>query len=393
MKYLVIAGGGFAGFWSTVSAVRQATRLGKREDLNITLINRDEYHGIRPRFYEAELEPTRVPLEKWLGPLGVELIVGEIIDVSPASRNVRLADGRAVAYDRLILATGSRLSPPDALRTGGVFNTDTFENAVTLDRHLHALAASGFPTRASRTFVVVGGGLTGLELVTALPARLERLAPSSSGFAFHLVERAPEMGLGYAPDARRHIVERLQHLGITVHTGEAVLRHERDRLMLANRTELSTNTVIVATGFTASPLGAAFCGPRDDLGRLRVDAYLRLPEHPDVLAAGDVSVARTDPDHCAVMSCQHAMPQGKFAGHNAVNLLFNQDPIPYGQPLYRTCLDLGPGEALATAGWERHLRSTGVEAKALKTEILTQWIYPPADIAETLAMAAPVITS
>ncbi len=393
MKHLVIAGGGFAGFWSAMSAVRQATQLGKREELKITLINRNEYLGIRPRFYEAELERTRVPLNKWLTPLGVDLIVGEIIDTLPISRSVRLADGRSVSYDGLVLATGSRLNPPSALAKDGLFNTDTFEDAVALDRHLRALAASDFPTRASRTFVVVGGGFTGLEIVTALPSRLERLAPSVQGFVFHLVERTREIGLGYAPDARRHIVERLQHLGIAVHTGQEVVRHEEGRMTLTNNKQLSTETVIIASGFKASSLAAAFRGSRDEMGRLRVDAFLRLPEHPEVLAAGDVSLARTDPDHCAVMSCQHAMPQGKFAGYNAVNLLFKEDPIPYSQPRYRTCLDLGPEDALATDGWERRLKAIGLEAKTLKSEIVTQWIYPPANIAETLAMAVPMVMS
>ncbi len=393
MKRLVIAGGGFAGFWSAVSAVRQASRLNRREALDIMVINRDGYLGIRPRFYEASFVSARVTLAKWLDPLGVDLVVGEIIDVSPAARYVRLEDGRTVAYDRLILATGSRLNPPTALRTGSFFSTDTFEEAAALDRHLRALAASGFPTPASRTFVVVGGGLTGLELVTALPDRLARLAPSHSGFTFHLVEHAPDIGLAYAPDARRHIAERLQHLGIAVHAGQDVVCYEDGQMTLTTNKRLSTQTVIVATGVTASPLGRAFCGSRDELGRLQVDAYLRLPEHPEVLAAGDAALARTDPDHWALMSCQHAMVQGKFAGHNAVNMLFDEDPIPYGQPLYRTCLDLGPGEALATAGWDRRLRRTGVEAKSLKTEILTEWIYPPTDIAKTLAMAEPAIVS
>ncbi len=301
--------------------------------------------------------------------------------------------GPDISYDQLILATGSRQTYPDSVGPGHLFSADTFEESAALDQHLRALTATGFPTPASRTFVVVGGGLTGLEIVTALPSRLERLAPSIPGFAFHLIERAPEIGLGYAPDARRHIVKRLQHLGITMHTGQDELRHEKDRLILAGNQQLSAKTVIVATGFTASPLAATFRGPRDDLGRLTVDAFLRLPEHPEVLAAGDVSLAKTDPDHYAVMSCQHAMPQGRTAGHNAVRLLFNEDPIPYAQPRYRTCLDLGPGDALVTAGWEQRVKTIGPEAKAIKTEILTQWICPPADIVNTLAMAAPVIAS
>ncbi len=89
------------------------------------------------------------------------------------------------------------------------------------------------------------------------------------------------------------------------------------------------------------------------------------------------------------MSGQHAIPQGKFAGPNAVNFLFGRNLVPYVQPRYNTCLDLGPEDALATVGWERRLQTIGPDAKARKTEILTRWIQPPADREEALALAWP----
>jgi NADH dehydrogenase len=397
MKHLVIAGGGFAGFWSAMSAVRQAVALGQRDSLKITLINRDEYLGLRPRFYEACLVGTRIPLRNWLTPLGIDLVISEIASIIPTSRRIRFVNGPDsppdISYDRLILATGSHQTYPDSVGPGRVFSVDTFAESAALDQHLRALARADFPTPASRTFVVVGGGLTGLEIATALPARLKDLAPSTAGLTFHLIEQAPEIGLGYTPDARQHIARRLRDLGIAAHTGHKVLRHEYGRLILADNQQLATETVIVATGLMASPLTGAFQGHRDMLGRLTVDAFLRLPGHPEVLAAGDVSLAKTDPDHYAVMSCQHAMPQGRVAGHNAVSLLFGGNPVAYAQPRYRTCLDLGPGDGLVTAGWERSLKTIGPEAKAIKTEIVSQWICPPDDIATTLAMAAPAITA
>lgn len=389
MPHLLIAGGGFAGFWGALSAVRQAEELGRRSDILITLINRDAYHDIRPRFYEADVASARVPLEHWLGPLGVELVTGEILEARPASRHLHLADGRVVDYDALILATGSSLLAPAVFGADGVFDVDTFVSADALHRHLCALAKTGFPTEVSRTVAVIGAGLTGLEVVTALPERLRALAPQTPGFAVHLVDRATEIGLGYEGEARRYISERLRHLGIVVHVGQEVVRREGYRLTLQDGTAVSAATVILATGLRASPLAAAFSGPRDALGRLAVDGFLRLPEHPEVLAAGDVSWAHTEANRSALMSCQHAIPQGKFAGRNAVNLLFGRDLAPYAQPRYNTCLDLGSGGALATVGWERRLQTIGPEAKALKNEILTRWIQPPTDLKEALALAWP----
>lgn len=391
MKRLVIAGGGFAGFWSAMSAVRQARTLGVARKLKITLINRDAYLGIRPRYYEGDLLTARAPLENWLTPLDVELVIGEIREVQPASQVVALADGRKVRYDRLILATGSRLQPPGVPGAERFFDVDTFAGASALGRHLSSLAAMGFKNRSARTFVVLGAGFTGLEIATALPARLIDLAPSIQGLSFHLVDRRRGVGAGYESAARHHIESRLRTLDLRVHLGRDIRAYQGTRLILGNGEELASETVIAATGLRASPLTATFPGPWDEKGRLLVDDFLGLPSHSSVLVAGDASKARTDRTSWAVMSCQHAMPQGKFAGHNAVNMLFGAAPLPYAQPRYVTCLDLGPGDAMTTRGWGRQLHTVGEEAKALKTEILTEWIYPPRGIDAALAQASPEI--
>jgi hypothetical protein len=109
-------------------------------------------------------------------------------------------------------------------------------------------------------------------------------------------------------------------------------------------------------------------------------------------------VARTDSDHLqpvddtniAVMSCQHAMPQGRYAGHNAAADLLEEPLLTYRQPTYVTCLGLGPKNAIYTEGWDRVVRDTN--AHQLKRDILTQWIYPPlsSDRTEILAAAEPV---
>ena len=92
------------------------------------------------------------------------------------------------------------------------------------------------------------------------------------------------------------------------------------------------------------------------------------------------------------MTCQHAIALGRSAGNNAAADLLGVQPLPYSQPKYVTCLDLGAWGAVFSEGWERKVVLTGKEAKELKTQINTQWIYPPQatrDIA--LAAADPLI--
>jgi NADH dehydrogenase len=78
------------------------------------------------------------------------------------------------------------------------------------------------------------------------------------------------------------------------------------------------------------------------------------------------------------MSCQHARRLGAFAGYNAAADLLGEPTLPYDQPVYVTCLDLGPGDAIFTRGWSAKTEMTRMQAKKMKEDINTVWIYPPA---------------
>ena len=110
-------------------------------------------------------------------------------------------------------------------------------------------------------------------------------------------------------------------------------------------------------------------------------------------AAGDIAAANIDNGHTSVMSCQHARPMGRFAGHNAVSDLLGEKPLPLNIPWYSTCLDLGPAGAVQTQGWNRLIVATGANAKETKKMINCVRIYPPEswDRSEILAAAAPVV--
>ncbi|MCX4537212.1 FAD-dependent oxidoreductase [Streptomyces sp. NPDC002596] len=151
---------------------------------------------------------------------------------------------------------------------------------------------------------------------------------------------------------------------------------------------IPTATVVWTAGMVASSLTAQIPGERDRLGRLSVDAYLRVTGVPDVYAAGDTAVALAEEGHYTTQSCQHAQPMGKFAGHNVAADLLGTDPLPFTPDPYSTCLDLGPAGAVVTQGWDRTVLMTGKDAKALKRNINTLWIYPPVDDPEQILAQA-----
>ncbi len=394
MRHLVIIGGGFAGFWSAMSAVRQARELGKFEALEITLIAKDEYHAIRPRFYEHDLTNTRVPLKNYLSPLKIDLIVGEVCKIDTENRRISLNNTSAdIVYDTLILAAGSRLKTIGIPGIEHTFNVDTFEAASALDQHFQDLLSAGFSTTASKNMVVIGGGFAGLEVITSLPQRVKTCAPGETGFNFFLVERSTTFASNYSADAQEYIMSQLKMSGIQLLLGEEAESIEAGKITLKTGKAIDSDTVISTTGLETSPLTASLKGDRDELGRLCVDHFLRLPADHTIFAAGDVAKVLVDDQNDSVMSCQHAIPQGKVAGHNAVNQMFGQNLIPYSQPHYVTCLDLGPENALLTVGWERKVQMFGPEAKKLKTQIVTEWIYPAQDLEETIKRSVPEMSS
>jgi NADH dehydrogenase len=132
---------------------------------------------------------------------------------------------------------------------------------------------------------------------------------------------------------------------------------------------------------------------RDRFGRIPVDRFMKVEGMDATFAAGDVAGAVLDDRHASVMSCQHARPMGRFAGHNAVCDLLDKPMLPLRIDWYVTCLDLGPWGAVYTEGWDRRVVATGAAAKRTKQIINCERIYPPrsASARQILDAAAPTV--
>ncbi len=164
-----------------------------------------------------------------------------------------------------------------------------------------------------------------------------------------------------------------------------------DRVGFADDSVLDADAVVLATGMAASPFAGQVPGARDELGRVVVDADLRVPAAPEIFVTGDAATADTGDGHRTLQSCQHAGQLGRVAGENAARDLLGLPVVPYTQLRYVTCLDLGRSGAVITQGWERRIEKTGSEGKAVKRLINTQVIYPPVDgTAEALLASSSI---
>ncbi|MFC4506924.1 MULTISPECIES: NAD(P)/FAD-dependent oxidoreductase [Streptomyces] len=400
MKDVLIIGGGFAGVWSAAGAVRAAREAGDSGDeLRVTLVSGGDDLVIRPRLYEDAPEGMRVALDRVLGPIGVRRITATVTGIDTEAHTVR-AVGRGgeeldLAYDKLVLATGSQLVRPDFPGSQEVFDVDTLSTAAALDNHLRRLPERA-SSRGQYTAVVVGSGFTGLETATALCERLHAIAGrhgATEDVRVVLVDRAdvvgPELGQGPRPT----IDDAIDELKIQRRLGRTVASATRQDVTLSDGEVIPAATVVWTAGMTASPLTAQIPGERDRLGRLTVDAHLRVVGVPDVYAAGDTALAPAEDGRSTTQSCQHALPMGKFAGHNVAADLLGNTPLPFSPDPYVTCLDLGPAGAVYTEGWERTVVLTGPEAKTLKRNINAIWIYPPTDDPEQILAQAGRFTN
>ncbi|MGR7886004.1 NAD(P)/FAD-dependent oxidoreductase [Klebsiella aerogenes] len=394
-KQILIVGAGFAGMWAALSAARLAEK-NQQQAVDITVIAPQPELRIRPRFYESDVSSLVAPLQPLFDATGIRFLRGSVSQIHPADKTVTWTDSNgeshAQYWDRLVLASGSHVNR--AMVTGAAqhaFDLDQLESATTLENHLIALAQRP-QSDARNTVVVCGGGFTGIEMAMELPTKLRAIFGSNSKTRVVVVERGPQPGSRYSDALREVIIQASKELGVEWLVNAEVASVDAAGVNLKDGKRIDSQTVIWTVGVQANNLTAQIDAPRDRQGRLHVNAELQVVGYDDIYATGDVAYAATDDKgNHALMTCQHAILLGKFAGNNAAAGLLGVAPLPYRQETYVTCLDLGAWGAVYTEGWDQQVKLTREEAKKVKVSIVSELIYPPkADKAAAFEMADPL---
>ena len=394
-QHILIIGAGFGGVWSALGAARLLDK-NDRHDVQISVLAPHPELRIRPRFYEAQVHTMQAPLSPLFAAVGVNFIEGTADSIDENARQVTYRDltgiPTTVQYDRLVLAAGSRLNRPPMEGIEHVFDVDQIEDATRLEAHIHTL--KHLPDSPARnTVVVAGGGFTGIETATEMPARLREALGDNADIRVVVVDRSPQIAASMGDGIRPSIIEASKELGLEWVLNNSVASVDTRGVTLADGQRIESSTVIWTIGFRANPMTEQVSGTRDPQGRLHVDGTLKVKGQADIFAAGDVAYAATDDlGNVAAMSCQHAIALGRYAGNNVAADLIGVAPMTYSQPKYVTCLDLGAWGAVYTEGWDRQVKLVGQEAKDLTHQINSVWIYPPAaERAAALAAADPLI--
>jgi NADH dehydrogenase len=364
---VVIVGGGFGG-------VRAAQAL-RRAPVRVTVIDRNNHHVFQPLLYQvatADLSPADIsaPIRGMLrDQRNAETLLAEVASVDVDARQVIARDhfeGRefSAPYDYLILATGAGPSyfghdewAHDAPGLKSLTDATAIRRRILLAFEAAELEQDPDIRSAWLTFVVVGGGPTGVELAAAI-AELSRHAlvgdfrhidPSLTRIL--LVEAAPRL-LNAFPESLADDAERdLKRLGVEVRTGQAVQEVDDEGVVIAGE-RITAKTVLWAAGVTASPAGRWLGAETDRAGRVLVQPDLSVPGHPEVMVIGDTAHLEEDGKLLPGVA-QVAMQQGTYAGRRVLWLLRGQQTKPFHYVDKGNLAIIGRRAAIADFGWLR----------------------------------------
>ncbi len=344
---VLILGGGFAGL--------VAAQTLKNADVDITLLDRRNFHLFQPLLYQVatgSLSPAEIaaPLRAVLRrQKNVEVLLGEAVDIDPGNKHILLADGGVFPYDTLVIATGSQTSyyGQDQWRENAP-SLKTVEEATAM-RHklLYAFeraerAESEAEARSWLNFVIVGAGATGLELAGALAEIAQqtlkhdfrRIRPQEARII--LMEGGPRV-LGPYPEDLSAKAERLvKRLGVEVLVGAMVTNIDADGVSYRHG-ETSGNiparTVLWAGGVTSSPFARKVAerlhAETDRGGRFKVNPDLTIPNHPEIFALGDLALSFDGHGNQLPGVAQVAIQGGHYAGKLIVARLAGRQLPPF----------------------------------------------------------------
>ena len=397
-KQLLIIGGGLAGFWSAISAIRQSQEIQKRGEVEITLVNPHNRITMRPKLNELSFEGLRFELDKYLKPLGIHQIIGRAEIINPETNEVVVSTAsgiRNLNYDYLILAAGASLKVSNLPGIDHTFNVDSCDNAQRLEDHILELANKGFSDEGASTFVVAGSEITGLETVVGIEQKARAIQAYSSGsksdFRIVLLKSGNQGVSQFSKECEEYIRYVTASKNIEVISNGELTVIGPSSVLLNDGTRISTRTVILTERIVASFLTHFFKGAKDDLNRVTVNQFLKLPGYNNVMAAGNVVHASGDIVHSSLMDRQYAQFEGRWAGHNAINDLFNVPLKEYVQPDYMPCVDLGEPQIPYANDWERAIQKRRYKERAAEKHMNLATMYPWLDVEETVKVSYPEV--
>jgi len=330
---VVIIGAGFAGL-SAVSRLRKTK-------IRVTVVDKNLYSTFQPLLYQVAtggLNPGDVsyPVGGFTAKRSARYIRDDLTEIDTANRTVRLAGGRELDYDYLILATGVSANyfgvPGAAENTFGLYSR---ADAIVLRDHIMngVERISADPT-GQREFAVtvVGGGATGVELAGTLGELrrdvMKATFPDVDPERVHvrLVEMAPQLLMPFNPKLREYTRKQLADRGVDIRLNTEIREVLPDCVKLGDGTSLPSDLTVWAAGVAAPDAAKNLGLPQGRGGRVLVDADLRVQGTDRIFAAGDIALHADNP---SPQLAQPALQEGKHAAEQIIRLIAGQETVPF----------------------------------------------------------------
>jgi NADH dehydrogenase len=360
---VLVVGGGFAG-------VACAKHLAKH-DVDVTLLDQNNYHQFQPLLYQvatAQIAAYDVarPLHAIFRPdKNVEVRRLAVDSIEPERRCATAENGSTHTADYLVIAAGAR---PSFFGTPGAeehsFPLYSLNNAERLRSHLLAVldAAIERPElveRGALSFVIVGGGATGVEtagalaevLSSVLPLRYQELADACD---VHVVDHGDSLLAPFSERAHAYAAHRMEQDGVTLHLGVGVREVHPDRVVLSDGSEIRTRTVIWGGGEQAAEVVGRAGLPQGRGGRIDVEPDLTVPGYPQVFALGDAANIRDAHGEVLPQLGSVAQQSGEWAARNIVADLAGKERKPFSYKDKGIMAMIGRNAAVAEMGPHRH---------------------------------------
>ena len=360
LPHVVIIGAGFAGL--------DAARALRRAPATVTVLDRRNHHVFQPLLYQvatAGLSPADIasPIRHVLArQANTRVLLADVSGIDLSRRALSLDEGE-LSYDYLIVATGSShtyFGHPEweELAPG----LKTLDNALVIRRRfLLAFERAERENSETRrrmllTFVIVGGGPTGVELAGAL-AEIARhslhrefrtIEPEHATVI--LIERGPTILPTFPESLRNAARASLHRLGVEVRENTSVTSVEPHLVHLEAQT-IPAGTILWAAGVAASPFGTRLGVPLDRVGRVIVERDLSIPGHPEVFVVGDLALFMDQEGKPLPGLAPVAQQQGRHAARNILRLIQQQPTDHFRYRDYGNMATIGRGAAIADFGW------------------------------------------
>lgn len=357
---VAIVGAGFGGL-SAAQALAKAP-------VDVTLIDRRNYHLFQPLLYQvatAGLSPADIayPIRGIVSRhRNVSVVLGKVTGVDLPARAVLIGE-RRVPYDYLVIATGARHAyfghdEWEAYAPGlkKIDDATEIRRRVLLAFERAEASDDEAERRRLLTFVIVGGGPTGVEMAgaivelahKALSRDFRRIDPSIARVV--LVEAAPRVLLSFPESLSETARRSLERLGVEVRLGRAVTACDPQGVVVGDE-RIEATTVIWAAGVAASPAARWLGAEKDRAGRVKVNRDLSLPGHPEVFVIGDTAAAEDGRGGMLPGVAPVAKQQGGYVARAIVARLRNQGAAPFRYRDLGNMATIGRKAAVADLGW------------------------------------------